>query len=84
MRCAAIEKCVDTVCDELRGFKEDEKDKKIINTVKKRKLGYFVYIIRYNKYELMQLIIKANIEDARNSGRRQTFCLKKNLRIDLK
>lgn len=36
-----VEDCMETACDKPRGLKEDEKRKKSMNTVKRKKLGYF-------------------------------------------
>ena len=47
------------------------RDREMLTTVKRRKAAYMGHILRNNKYELLQLIIKGKIEGRRGPGRRQ-------------
>lgn len=57
-------------------LKEDEKRKKIMNPIKKRKLDYLDQVITNQKYEYMQLIVEEKMEGARRPERHGIFWLK--------
>lgn len=47
-------------------------EKSILDTIKKRKIGYFGHVLREQKYELIKMIIQGKIEDShRGSGMRK-------------
>ena len=52
----------------------------VVNTIKKRKIGYFGHVIRGRKYELLRLIIQGKIEGKRGPGRRKISWMK-NIRL---
>ena len=51
-------------------------ERTILETIKKRKLGYFGHVIRGEKYELLRLIIQGKIEGKRGPGRRKNSWMK--------
>lgn len=54
-------------------------ERSILETVKKRKIGYFGHVLRARKYELLKLIIQGKIKNHRGPGRRK-FSWMKNIR----
>ena len=55
-------------------------ERMILETIKKRKLGYFGHVIRGKKYELLRLIIQGKMEGKRGPGRRKISWMK-NIRL---
>ena len=55
------------------------KDRTILETIKKRKTAYLGHVMRQDKYRFLQLIMEGKIEGKRGPGRRQCSWLK-NLR----
>ena len=55
-------------------------ERMILETIKKRKLGYFGHVIRGKKYELLRLIIQGKIEGKRGPGWRKISWMK-NIRL---
>lgn len=55
------------------------KDKEVLDTIKRRKMSYFGHILRGKKYETLQLIMQGKVVGKRGPGRRRTSWLK-NLR----
>lgn len=51
-------------------------ERTILETIKKRKLGYFGHVIRGEKYEMLRLIIQGKIEGKRGPGRRKNSWMK--------
>ena len=50
-----------------------DKTKEVTFTVKRRKMEYFGYIIRNNKYRLLNLILQGKIDGRRGPGRRRNL-----------
>lgn len=46
-------------------------EKVILETIKRRKLGYFGHVIRGSKYGILKLIIQGKIEGKRGLGRKK-------------
>ena len=55
------------------------KEREVLNTIKRRKLEYFAHVMRNPKYEMLHVIIQGKIEGKRGPGRRKTSWLQ-NLR----
>ena len=55
------------------------KEREVLNTIKRRKLEYFAHVMRNSKYELLHIVIQGKIEGKRGPGRRRTSWLR-NLR----
>lgn len=51
--------------DKHRNSQQHEKDKQVIDTVKKRKMSYFKRILRNEKYELMSMVLEGKIDGRR-------------------
>lgn len=52
------------------------KDRELLDIIKKRKTAYLGHLMRHSKYEFLQLIIEGKIEGKRGPGRRQCSWLK--------
>lgn len=52
------------------------KERELLDTIKRRKTAYLGHLMRHNKYEFLQLIMEGKIEGKRGPGRRQCSWLK--------
>jgi len=52
------------------------KERTILETIKKRKTAYLGHVLRQDKYRFLQLIMEGKIEGKRGPGRRQCSWLK--------
>lgn len=59
-----------------RVLNQMNKDRELLDIIKKRKAAYLGHIMRHSKYEFLQLIIEGKIEGKRGPGRRQCSWLK--------
>ena len=51
------------------------KEREVLNTIKRRKLEYFAHVIRNPKHDTLHVIIQGKIEGKRGPGRRKTSWL---------
>lgn len=77
LRCGQIiGNIMDRNNNRCRSLTRINKERDVLNIIKRRKLEYFGHIMRNQKYELLHIITRGKIESQSGPGRRKTSSLR--------